>query len=194
VTRRWWWPALVALAALATGACGVPTDDRPRPIAAGDVPFRLLDRPTATTTTSTPGSLGAVVDIYLVSGDRVFPVPRALPAPLTVHGAIGALLDGPTRNEAAFGLRSALGAQVTLLSTLVAQHTVRLDLGASFETIQGQEQVLAVAQLVYTITAVPGITAVTFTLDGRPVEVPTGDGTLRAGALTRDDFAGVGPA
>jgi spore germination protein GerM len=69
-----------------------------------------------------------------------------------------------------------------------ARGTATVDLAEAF-TLAGQEdQAAAIAQLVYTLTARPGIGRVAFTLDGEVVEVPRGDGTLTTDALTRDDF------
>jgi spore germination protein GerM len=53
----------------------------------------------------------------------------------------------------------------------------------------GDEQLLAVAQLVCTLTARPGVGPVSFTLEGAPVDVPTGDGSLTSGPVSRDDYA-----
>jgi spore germination protein GerM len=70
--------------------------------------------------------------------------------------------------------------------------TVRLD--RSLVAADVREQILALAQLVYTLTELPGISAVQFSFDDQPAEVPTAEGSLKTGAVTRADYAAVGPA
>ena len=54
----------------------------------------------------------------------------------------------------------------------------------------GGNQLLATAQVVFTVTEVPGVEAVRITADGSPVEVPTDDG-LTAEPVSREDYASV---
>ena len=88
-------------------------------------------------------------------------------------------------------MRSALPTTAGVSATSVAGSLAHVDLAAAFVSTGTIEQVLAVAQIVYTVTALEGIDAVAFTLAGRPVEVPIGNGTLKDGALSRGDFSGV---
>jgi spore germination protein GerM len=85
-----------------------------------------------------------------------------------------------------------VGAQTSVSAGVVGFGVGTVDLGGSFGQVGGQEQILAVAQLVFTATSVPGIVKVQFTLGGRPVEVPAGDGTLTQGPLGRSDFPSLG--
>jgi spore germination protein GerM len=48
--------------------------------------------------------------------------------------------------------------------------------------------------LVFSATGVAGVDAVTLLLEGRPVEVPTGEGTLTGRPLTRGDFTRFSPS
>ena len=63
-----------------------------------------------------------------------------------------------------------------------------LDFG---EKLPAGEQQLALAQLVFTLTALPGIGQVVFERGGVPIDVPRSDGSLVSGVITREDFAGV---
>lgn len=172
-------------------ACGIPADSQPQALARKDIPFDLL---APSTTIASPGTPGARVplNVYLVGITGLVPVSREVRAPATLTEALNALLTGPTDAEVATGLRTAVGAQTSVSAGVVGFGVGTVDLGGSFGQVGGQEQILAVAQLVFTATSVPGIVKVQFTLGGRPVEVPAGDGTLTQGPLGRSDFPSLG--
>jgi hypothetical protein len=172
-------------------ACGIPADSQPQALARKDIPFDLL---APSTTIAAPGTPGARVplNVYLVGITGLVPVSREVRAPATLTEALNALLTGPTDAEVADGLRTAVGTQTSISAGVVGFGVGTVDLGGSFGQVGGQEQILAVAQLVFTATSVPGIVKVQFTLGGRPVEVPAGDGTLTQGPLGRSDFPSLG--
>ena len=66
--------------------------------------------------------------------------------------------------------------------------TAIVDLTAALVEVGGQEQILAVAQIVLTATSVPGIAQVRLLLEGQAVEMPRADGTLTADTLRAADF------
>ena len=181
--------ALLAAAMLwlLTG-CGVPADPAPRSIPAGEVPFGLL----GTTTTSTRPAPATRAVVFLVEGDQLVPVRREVMAPATPATVLATMATGPTPSEAAAGLRTALVTGVRLLQLSAGTATVRLD--RDFAATHIREQILALAQLVYTITELPGVDGVQFTFDNEPAEIPTAEGRLKAGPVNRVDFAAIGPA
>ena len=179
--------AAVAVSLLA--ACGIPEDARPRPLGE-DAPFELLD-PTSTTTSTVPHVPAAATDVYLVRQERLVRVARQVGAPASLPTVLATLLEGPTSDEAAAGLRTALGPQAGIRSASATGRTATIDLSESFGEVEGDEQILALAQLVFTATSLPGVDAVDFKLAGSPVEVPRGDGTLNYGPLRRVDFAAL---
>lgn len=184
--RAWLAAGLLCLLA----GCGVPADPAPRGIPAEQVPFGLLG--TTTTTTAAPAPATTTAVVFLVDGERLAPVRRQVPAPATPSAVLAALAAGPTPAEATAGLRSAPVAGAALAQVTAGAATVALD--RDFAAIGLNEQVLALAQLVYTITELPGIGGVRFSVDGRPIEIPTANGPTKTGAATRADFAAVGPA
>jgi hypothetical protein len=192
--RRWGHAAGAAAALLMAGslvACGIPADSQPQAIARKDIPFDLL---APSTTIAGPGVPGprVPVNVYLVGITGLVPVSRGVRSPATLPEALSALLAGPTDTEVADGLRTAITAQTSVSAGPVGFGVGTVDLGGAFGQVGGQEQILAVAQLVFTATGVPGIAEVQFTLAGRPVEVPAGDGTLTQGPLGRSDFPSLG--
>jgi len=183
--------AIALVVAGSLTACGIPADSQPQALARKDIPFDLL---APSTTIATPGVPGArePVNVYLVGITGLVPVSRGVRAPATLPEALSALLAGPTDAEVANGLRTAISAQTSVSAGPVGFGVGTVDLGGAFGQVGGQEQILAVAQLVFTATSVPGIIKVQFTLAGRPVEVPAGDGTLTQGPLGRSDFPSLG--
>src|SRR5262249_13720249 len=99
-----------------------------------------------------------------------------------------ALLQGPTREEAAVGMRSAIpSAAIRALSRVVNQ-TVVVDMRQPFTDVTGSEQKIALAQIVLTMTLLHGVKQVRFLLDGEPVSVPRANGTLTRTPVKRSDY------
>ena len=189
--------AVVVLAsgALVLGACGVPIDTQPAALSRSGVPFNLLD-PTspATTSTTTPSPIEVPVTIFLVSANgHLVPRDRAVPvsAPDLVT-VLSALVVGPTDAEAAAGLLSAVPAQTTVLGATISGGVATVNLGATFGQLVGPPQIQAVAQVVFTASALPGVTGVMFQLDGQPVEVPVASGAQVPVAST-SQFSSMAP-
>jgi len=183
------------LAAFATvlvlGGCGIPVDSSPRPLSADEVPLPAPDL--ALPPAPLPAdSTQVTVEAFFVRGSRLAAVRRQVPAPASVEGALAAVLTEPSPAERNDGLRTALTRPVRLAGNVGAGVPL-IDVTETFERTEGEEQILALAQLVFTLTGVPGVDGVSFALQGRPVEVPTGDGTLKQGPLRREDFSAVAP-
>jgi hypothetical protein len=180
------------LLALLIGACGVTSESSPRRLPVGDVPFDLLAGAPAPVTTVPAQALEAA-HVFLVRRDGIVPVPRAVRGPVTPGELLDALLRGPTDGEAAAGLRTAVSADSSIVASEpeLEAGTVLVDLTRQFAQVGGQEQILALGQLVLTLTALPTIERVRFALDGVPVDVPRADGTLVTGPVTRADYAAL---
>jgi len=188
---------LLAFAALAlvAGACGVPIDHDPTPLARSGVPFGLLTPSTSSPPTSTAVSpVEVTVQIFLLSPNgHLVAAARDVPFPAPLTTVLGALVDGPTNAEAASGLQSAIPAQTVVLSASVGAGVATVDLGGTFGQLVGQTQIDAVAQIVFTATALPGVGAVAFQLQGQPVAVPTANGA-DVPVANRTQFATLAPS
>ena len=179
--------AAVALVAIA-GACGVQSDDPPRTVASEDVPFDLL----ASGTTSAPAQddqgVGRTVwfvdnNGFLARGER------QLSMPVTPNDILTALLQGVTDAEANNGLRSNIPSGTTLLGVDgPTDDLVTVNLSGEILTVSREQQRLALAQVVYTVTGLPNVDRVLFEFDGKPTQVPGRGDELTADPLTRDDF------
>jgi hypothetical protein len=131
----------------------------------------------------------ARVRVYFVRDGRLAPVlRRAGPSP---QAAVTLLATGPTRTESDDGLRSMLGPGPVLVTGPTAG-TLTVDLGPGFELLPGRERLLAAAQLVWTLTEVPGVERAHLRVEGRLIAVPADGGAVRR-PLRREDFRSVAP-
>ncbi|RBY93586.1 hypothetical protein DQ237_17545 [Blastococcus sp. TF02-8] len=172
---------LVALTALA--GCGVPEQTAPEPLA--------VEAPEPAPATEPTVDDGAV-RLWFVRGRQLEAVSRPV-GPADVHATLDLLAAGLTPDEVAAGLRTALAPQ-TLRHTgpTPDDPVVTLAVTREFTGLVGANQQLAVAQIVWTVTEFPGVEEVRFSVDGRPLEVPTDDG-LTDQPVDRDDYGSVAP-
>ncbi|MGH9100663.1 MAG: GerMN domain-containing protein [Acidimicrobiales bacterium] len=173
--------ALMALVvgALVLGACGVPTQPSASPISTGRSHISLP--PTRPTVSPCTRSGCVSVDVYFVTtDDYVVPADRVVPRDAELSSVVRSLLSGPTPAEQAKGIRTALGGGIRLLSASVTDgdKIATLNFNTHFFTLSGPQEVLAVAQVVFTVTSVAPDTGVTFQIDGGPIPVPVGTGAL----------------
>ena len=180
--RRWLAAVMVAGLCAATAACGIPVESGPSALSKNGVPFGLLSPSppptTAPTATTQPSPIQVPVQIFLVgSGGHLVSVARTVSvAEPDLGSALTALVDGPTQSETAAGLQSAVPAQTIVLGATISNGVATVDLGGPFGQLVGTQQIEAVAQVVFTSQALPGVTGVTFELGGAPVQVPTASG------------------
>jgi spore germination protein GerM len=174
----------------------VPGDHSPHTIEAKDGPYQLLAPTAENTTTTQPSAFTATtkVTIYLADADgKLQGVRRLITAPATPAKAVVSLLNGPSKEEAQ-RLHSAITTDTKLLGIDgPVDGLVTLDLSHHLLDITGRPQILALAQLVYTVTSLTSVDRVLFQIDGRSVEVPNGDGKLTAsplGGLSYRDLIG----
>jgi spore germination protein GerM len=183
-----------AALALALGACGVPIDSGPKALARNNVPFGLLRPSSPTTTTPSAAPVTVSVVIYLVAANgQLSAVAREVPVPAPLTAILGALVDGPTNAEAAAGLQSAVPSQTQVISASVAGGIATVDLGGTFAQLVGTPEIEAVAQIVFTATALPGVGGVSFELNGQQVAVPTATGA-EVPVAARAQFAPFAPS
>ncbi|MDQ1516452.1 MAG: hypothetical protein QOE80_2282 [Actinomycetota bacterium] len=189
-------PVLVAAAvtvALLAAGCGIPSDDHATLAAPGSVPFDLLGQAPSVTATTMSASPTERATLFMVQGERLAPVQRELPAPVSVELVLQALAAGPTATEVELGLRTALLAPKLVSSGGVSGGIATIDLGQPFTEISGRDQIVALAQIVSTVTGLPGVGRARFTLEGNPVGILRGDGAVTTDSVSRDDYATLAP-
>ena len=181
---------LIAVAVVAgLVGCGVPSEDQASTATGPDVPYGLLE-PADVTTPSISERSTRKVTIWLAASNRVVPIVREVELPVTISDVYDALVAGPTASEATLGLRSAIATDVVGAADIAAG-VATVELQPAFTAATPRDQLLALAQLVYTATELDAVQVVRFTLDGQPVDVPRGDGSISNGPVTRRDYAAL---
>ena len=177
---------------LASAACGgVGGEDRDRPLAAGEIPYDLLDAPTSTTTEPPPPTTTTLpwrTNLWYIGGDRLVPAPRQLRDQPAVEQVLRLLLRGPFEEGASL-VRSALDPGDAIVDGPPSGGQLTVDLAADFGRRSPSEQVLGLGQLVFTVTEVPGVGRVLFRIAGAELAVPLPNGQLAQRAVSRDDYA-----
>lgn len=157
--------------------------------------------PSPTPTTAPEDTV--VVRAYFILGsftgnEGLVPVLREVPRTKAVAtAAMAALLEGPSGAELAGSpaMSTAVPSGTRLLGLSISGGVATVDLSREFESGGGSFSILGrLAQVVYTLTQFPTVDAVQFRLDGRPVEVFSGEGVVLDKPVGRDDYRDLLPA
>lgn len=156
---------------------------------AGEVP----DRPTTTEAgaPATEPSTGdtTTVQLFFTLGEKVGPVDRPVPRVSRIGAeAVKALLGGPTDDERRSGYATAIPAGTRFNDLTIDGGVARVDLSRAFESGGGLGLSLRLAQVVCTLDAFPTVEGVRFVLDGRLVDVLSGDGLVVDKPVRCDDY------
>lgn len=188
--RRGGWlrPALVSgAAALLLTGCGIgPQDD---PVIVSVPPQTALPVPT-TFVSGVPLS----VQVYLLQGAHLYRVTRTVPPGPGIQPTLSAISAPLSPDERDQGLRSALPPSVTPLEGSISGGDIaRITVPAGFDRLPVQEQINALGQIVFTVTADTLATGVQLVEDTKPVAMPDASGQLQNRPLTREDYAVLAP-
>lgn len=193
-------PALLSVL-LAAAGCGLPRSSTPVLVPKEDVPYGLLDDPTASPTpapTPTPGVALTSGTIYLADAQqRLVPVDVQVPqGPLVplVQALLNRLAVGPSDRERARGLVTDLGPGSTIVLRAVANGTANIELQSPNQDPSPAKLPVAVGQIVLTAMGVAGVERVVFVRDGTVVPVPGPvDGNLTPDPLVAASYAALLP-
>jgi spore germination protein GerM len=180
--------ALVATLLLAA-ACSAPVDSGPKTLRAASLPEDLRAETSSTTTTTAPTGESEEVTIYFIGSDqRLSPVKRLVSPPVTVEKVLQKLFAGLTIAEGVSGLRTAISPDTTVLGAPIEARIAVVNVSKSFAFGRVDDQVRAYAQVVFTAVDVGGVTGVLFSVNGRRLEVPAGDGSNQSAPLGRGSY------
>jgi len=177
---------LLVLGAVGSG-CGIPTDSDPRPLA---------DAPTTAPPTSEGEGEGegeATATIFLVSAETetLVPVERALDGPVTAGAALDLLLGGPSTDDIDEGLSTLIPNETVAVDVTIDEGLATVEMSEAWRELQEPAAKLAYAQVVFTLSALPGVDDVTFAVDGQVIAAPT-DGESDE-VVSVADYSDVGP-
>ena len=202
---------LVITAALAAAAvaCGIPDNGNVSSIQNGDlrnlndtIPTTSSSTIPATTIVAETTTIAAItsttvatdpVTLYFITGGQLSGYPTPLVRPATTSQVIAALQLGAPPGNPGVGIRSAVPLRSKL--TISAKEddsgvaTIELPPGF-FEQIPPEDQLLAIGQIVLSVTEIGGVGQVLFTQNGQLLGVPRGGGGASNGTepLSRRDY------
>jgi Sporulation and spore germination len=170
-------------------ACGIPNMSEPAAVSTLATPTRP-----ASAASSYPTTTGRGPEVYLVGSDaRLVPV-RHVPASGDVAAmatqALSQLTAGPDPDEQARGLSSAIPPGLSVMLVRLKGPLAIVDVKGTDPGPATEEAKLATAQVVLTLTSIPGVDSVLLTRNGVPQAVLP-DGELTQLPISREDVAGL---
>ncbi|HET9058999.1 MAG TPA: GerMN domain-containing protein [Acidimicrobiales bacterium] len=183
--------ALVIGSCVLASGCGLGPQAAPTPLSRHSLPRALLFG-LARTTTTVLAAPASTVALYLEGSDQhLVMVHRRVGWPATPSEVLAALAAGPTPPESDRGLVSPASSVGALVAGYPHQEVVPVYVPLSFESLSGEDQVMAAAQIVYSVTSLPGVKGVVFLVGRQRTQVPNDQGDVTAGPLTRLDYASL---
>lgn len=182
--------------------CGIPTSSAPQAIAKSDVPFHLLTPSSPSTSSPFNAPAGVSEVIYLVDPTlHLTPRNRIVAPPANLTQIVNLLLLGPTDQESTDGIQSFLTGPTTQSSSpngalvTLANGVATVDFATNPVQVVGANQtLLAIAQVVFTVTQQPNVNGVLFEIADQPIEVPIGpNGALVPGPVTQLQYPAQAP-
>jgi len=160
-----------------------------------------LGKPTTAQTTTAKEQTGTVptllsLEVWFARTDGLVAVHRThQPTQRVATAAIEDLLSGPTAEERASGLGSAVPDGTRLLGIGIRNGVATVDLTSEYQSGGGSLSMQTrLGQVVYTLTQFPTVQKVSFRLDGSPVNVFSNEGIVLDHPVSRTDYANLLPA
>jgi spore germination protein GerM len=179
---------MVALLAgvLALCACGVPIESSPRQLSNDRLPNSL--RPQATTVATTGTSPVESILVWLVQDQSLVSVSRQTSLPVNPKTICRSLGDPLVPAELDRSFRTAIPDPTMIVDATIVAGTALVVLDANFDQIPSSDQVLAIGQLVLSLTHLRGVGQVRFLVGDAEVAVPLPDGRSTRAAVSSDDY------
>lgn len=173
------WRSLTIIVLLIS-SCGIPLDNEPNTLERPpDVPSHI----------EIPGNQELeAVTLYLVRDDRISSITRDLATPPDAELVVDSLLDGTTPPEERANLRTSIPPGTESLKIDVTDGVATVDLSTRFTRVGGDEEILAVAQIVLSLCELEDVDSVLFLISGIPTAVPVSDGALTDRPVGAKDY------
>ncbi|HEX9121938.1 MAG TPA: Gmad2 immunoglobulin-like domain-containing protein [Actinomycetota bacterium] len=157
----------------------------------------VTPEPTQSPSSQPTGDGTMTFEVWFASGEGyLFVTHRTEPAsPRIGTAAVEALLAGPSATERGADVGTAVPEGSQLLGLTVEDGLATVDLSREFESGGGSlSMMLRLAQLTYTLTQFPTVDAVSLELDGKAIEVFSGEGLMVDHPMTRKAWDDLLPA
>lgn len=168
------------LLSVALAACGIPIDSEPESLV-----LEIEDPPPVNEPLVEDL---AAVSMYLVREEGLVHITRDLPASASIEDVVDSLLGGVSLPEERANLGTSIPAGTKLLEVEQVDSLLHIDLSGEFASVGGEEEILAVAQIVLTATASDSVDMVAFRLGGVPTDVPVASGALSVEPVSAQDY------
>jgi germination protein M len=188
---------LVAALTLALAGCGYDSEVKDGGPVTTETGSSSTTQPPSTTDTTAPDETTTTtvaeettdVLVYFLRDQYVAPVRRSVPATKAVAtAAMEQLVAGPTAQEEAAGFATAIPEKSLFLGVSIQGSQAIVDLSKEYESGGGSTSMFArLAQVVYTLTQFPTVESVSFKLDGKPIDVFSGEGFVLDHPITREE-------
>lgn len=178
---------MAALVSALLGGCAITAQSEPE---------RIVES-TAGASSRGDGQPGVPLSmqVYLVHGNRLQHVTRVVTPGRGLEPVLRALSAPVDSAELAAGLRTAVPATShPLAGTMSDPRTADVAVPAGYDRLSMGEQEMAVAQIVFTVTADTLADRVRIVSGSSPVAVPIARGDLVTRPVTRQDYVAVAPA
>jgi spore germination protein GerM len=134
------------------------------------------------------------VTVYLIRGERLTAVARNVePTTDRLTSALHALVRGVDAAERRQELRSSVPLDTMPPAWRAGTDGLTVELPVTFDSLGARDQVLAVAQVVYTVTENGDTNRIAFFRADMPVDVPDAAGRLLTRPVTRSDYGRFAP-
>jgi spore germination protein GerM len=134
------------------------------------------------------------VTVYLIRGERLVAIVRNVePTSDRLTSALHALVRGVDATERSQELRSSVPLDTVTPAWRAESDWLWVELPITFDGLDTRDQVLAVAQVVYTVTENGDTDRVAFIRNDTAVDVPDAAGRLLARPVTRADYGRFAP-
>lgn len=186
--------AFVVAGSMLAGACGLQAEGAPRAVSVevrdGGLAVGAGGADTSAPAVEIPASVYVVTEAGRLRA-TTRDVPTSRDPSVHLAAVVEVLVAGPTAGEATTGLRSAVPSTTEVLAVEVDDGTATVDLSPGFASIGGRRELLAVGQLVLTVTTAPGVRRMRVRLDGRPTDLPLPDGSLTERPVGLPDYVSL---
>lgn len=175
----------VLLVGLVAG-CGVGAEDQARPV---DATVAVQPTP-GQTTDATRTTL-----VWMVKNQALVRTVRSVASPPSVEELLATLVSGPTGSESRRGISTRLSATDVLAASTfdldVPEGTAAVVVGDALRAQPADEQILALGQVVLTLTSAGYEQVVFVGEDGEVVAVPGASGAILTGPVSASDYASL---